>query len=263
MSIVQISDSEFQIVQKLLFKETGISLGDNKKTMVQSRLEKRLRFHNIDSYSNYLKIVQISEVEKIEFLNELTTNETYFFREIKHFEFLNKLASKSEHLRVWSAAASMGAEAYSISMVLDSNIKNKNWEVVGSDINTQTLDIAKAGLYQFSWIKKIPTKYQQSYCLKGTNKYKDKMLIDRELIKNVTFHENNLLQENPSLGEFDVIFLRNVLLYFTEETKIKVIKNVMKNLKTGGYLIISMTEHFADEKIENIKYLRDAIYQKV
>jgi chemotaxis protein methyltransferase CheR len=262
-SVVQIKDKEFQIIQKLLFKETGISLGDNKKTMVQSRLEKRLRHHNINCYSDYLKIVQISHVEKVEFLNELTTNETYFFREMKHFEFLSALADKSKSLRVWSAAASMGAEAYSIAMLLDDKIANRQWEVVGTDINTQTLDIAKMGLYQFSWIKKIPTKFQQKYCLKGSNTYKDKMLIDRELIKNVHFYENNLLKENLGLGEFDVIFLRNVLLYFTEETKLKVIENVMKILKSGGYLIISMTEHFEDAKIENIKYLQNAIYQKV
>jgi chemotaxis protein methyltransferase CheR len=201
--------------------------------------------------------------KKFHFLNELTTNETYFFREMKHFDFLGELANKSDSLRIWSAAASMGAEAYSIAMLLDDKIAHKNWEVVGTDINTQTLDIARMGLYQFSWIKKIPTNFQQKYCLKGSNNYKDKMLIDRELIKNVHFYENNLLKENKTLGEFDVIFLRNVLLYFTEETKLKVIENVMKNLKPGGYLIISMTEHFEDSKIANIKYLKNAIYQKV
>jgi len=263
MGPVQISDVEFQIVQKLLFKETGISLADTKMKMVQSRLDKRLRFHNITSYSNYLKIVQISYAEKTEFINELTTNETYFFRESKHFEFLETIAKEKTGLRVWSAAASIGAEAYSIAMVLDSCILHNQWKVLGTDINTATLEIAKKGLYPLSWSEKIATKYQKKYCLRGSNKHKDKMLIDMGNEKNILFLENNLLEENKELGLFDVIFLRNVLLYFTEETKLKVIQNVLNNLETGGYLIISLTEHFDDKKIENIKYLHNAIYQKV
>lgn len=263
MNPIQISDIEFQIVQKLLFKEAGISLADTKMKMVQSRLDKRLRFHNITSYSNYLKIVQISTAEKTEFINELTTNETYFFRESKHFEFLENIAKERNSLSVWSAAASMGAEAYSIAMVLDNCIKNHQWKVLGTDINTATLEIAKQGLYPLSWSEKIATKYQKKYCLKGSNKHRDKMLIDMGSDKNIRFHENNLLEENKEIGMFDVIFLRNVLLYFTEETKLKVIQNVLNNLETGGYLIISLTEHFDDKKIENIKYLHNAIYQKV
>lgn len=263
MGPIQISDIEFQIVQKLLFKETGISLADTKMKMVQSRLDKRLRFHNITSYSSYLKIVQISNAEKAEFINELTTNETYFFRESKHFEFLETIAKERMSLKVWSAAASMGAEAYSIAMILDSCIKNNQWKVVGTDINTATLDIARKGIYPLSWSEKIAIKYQKKYCLRGSNKHKDKMLIDMGHEKDILFFEHNLLEENKALGLFDVIFLRNVLLYFTEETKLKVIQNVLNNLEIGGYLIISLTEHFDDKKIENIKYLHNAIYQKV
>lgn len=261
---LQITDVEFNIVQKLLFKETGISLADTKQKMVQSRLDKRLRHHNLTSYSSYLKVVQISKEEKVEFINELTTNETYFFRELKHFEFLEALTKKATKMRVWSAAASMGAEAYSIAMILDDSLGSKNWKVVGTDINTSTLDIARLALYPFAWSSKVPLKYQKKYCLKGANQYKDKMLIDMgEGKNNIEFYENNLLVVNQTLGKFDVIFLRNVLLYFSDETKIKVIENVLNNLEVGGYLIISVTEHFDDKKIPNIKYLQNAIYQKV
>ncbi len=262
---LQITDAEFNIVQKLLFKETGISLADTKQKMVQSRLDKRLRHHNLTSYSSYLKVVQISKEEKVAFINELTTNETYFFRELKHFEFLEDLVKKcTSKMRVWSAAASMGAEAYSIAMILDDKLGSNNWKVVGTDINTSTLDIARLALYPFAWSSKVPLKYQKKYCLKGANQYKDKMLIDMgEGKNNIEFTENNLLAVNSTLGTFDVIFLRNVLLYFSEETKIKVIENVLNNLEVGGYLIISVTEHFDDKKISNIKYLQNAIYQKV
>jgi chemotaxis protein methyltransferase CheR len=263
MGPIEINDIEFQIIQKLLFKETGISLADTKMKMVQSRLDKRLRFHNINCYSSYLKIVQISNAEKTEFINELSTNETYFFRETKHFEFLENLAKGSSGLRVWSAAASMGAEAYSIAMVLDTLIPNGKWKIVGTDINTSTLEIARKGLYPLSWSEKIPSKYQKKYCLRGSNKTKDKMLIDMGEGRDISFFENNLLEENKDIGKFDVIFLRNVLLYFTEETKLKVINNILNNLEIGGYLIISLTEHFDDKKVKNIKYLHNAIYQKV
>jgi chemotaxis protein methyltransferase CheR len=263
MSVIPINDMEFQVVQKVLFKESGITLSDTKKMMVQSRLDKRLKNLNIKSYADYLKVVQISMDERTEFVNELTTNETYFFRESKHFDFLKILAKSSKKLRIWSAAASIGAEAYSIGMVLDTYVQGGEWEVVASDINTATLEIARRRLYPFVWSGKIPQQYQKKYCLRGTDKYKDKLLIDSRISQQVEFVENNLLQANPKLGQFDVVFLRNVLLYFTDETKIRVIRNVLENLKTGGFLIISLTEHFDHQKIDDLEYLHSAIYQKI
>lgn len=263
MSMIIINNNEFLVVQKLLLKECGISLNDSKKSMVETRLNRRLKHYKVDSYKNYLKIVQISLTEKTTFLNLLTTNETYFFREQNHFDFLEKIALQNTKLRVWSAATSMGAEAYSIAAVLDYNLSKNNWEVYGSDINTEVLNIAQKALYPFHWSEKIPQPYRSKYCLQGHGQYEDKMLIDKNRLSNVYFFENNLMQINNEIGEFDIIFLRNVLLYFNEETKIKVILNVIENLKLGGFLIISLTETFESKKIENLKFIKNNTYQKV
>jgi chemotaxis protein methyltransferase CheR len=260
---IELKQAEFAIIQKLLFKECGISLSDNKKIMVESRLFKRVEFHKVSSYADYLKIVQISHAEKNEFLNCLSTNETYFFREENHFNFLTSLAKSSTQLKVWSAATSMGSEAYSIAMILDSHLASNSWEVKASDINTEVLNVAKKGLYPLSWSEKIPQVYRTKYCLKGSRRFENKMLIDRVLSKNINFFKHNLINQDLTIGEFDVIFLRNVLLYFTEETKIQVISNILSNLRFGGYLIISMTETFEDEKIENLRFIKNNIYQKV
>lgn len=260
---IKITSIEFGTIQKLLFKECGISLNDNKQSMVEARLNKRLEYYKVDSYADYLKIVQLSKVEKNEFLNALSTNETYFFREEAHFNFIEDLASKSTSLRIWSAAASMGAEAYSIAMILDTYMQSNAWQVLGSDLNTEVLEVAKNGLYPFSWSSKIPLPYKSKYCLKGSGKFEGKMLIDRILSKNMEFFKHNLLESNITLDEFDVIFLRNVLLYFTEETKIKVIQNLLYNLKVGGYLIISLTENFDEKQIPQLKFIKNNIYQRV
>lgn len=258
---LSLSNSEFAVVKKIVFNEIGISLNDSKKNMVENRLFKRLKHHKIDSFANYIKIVQLSALEKTNFLNEISTNETYFFREKLHFDFVEELSKKSSKLRVWSAASSIGTEAYSIAMVLDSNLKN--WEVLGTDINTHVLDIARMGLYQISFLDKIPKEYQNKYCLIGRNQYEGKILIDRTLNTNMIFFENNLMYENTKIGTFDIIFLRNVLLYFTEETKRKVISNLLCNLKKGGYLILGLTEYFDDKDFPSLKYEKNSIYKKV
>lgn len=258
---ISLRNSEFAVIKKIVFNEIGISLNDSKKNMVQNRLFKRLKHYQINDFANYIKIVQLSKFEKSKFLNEISTNETYFFREKIHFEFLKELSKQSKELKVWSAASSIGAEAYSIAMVLDSLLEK--WEVTGTDINTHVLDIAKMGLYQLSFLDKIPKDYQEKYCLIGRNQYEGKMLIDRTLQSKLIFFENNLMHDNIQMGKFDVIFLRNVLLYFTDETKEKVIKNLLINLKVGGYLILGLTDYFDNKNIKSLKYLNNSIYKKV
>jgi len=261
MYIVNMRSSEFAIIKRIVFDKIGITLNDNKKEMVRNRLFCRILHYKLDSFSNYIKIVQLSELEMAEFLNRISTNETYFFREQVHFDFLHNLAKKLKYLRVWSAASSIGAEAYSIAMTLDHAMKK--WDVLGSDINTHVLKIATTGLYQLPMLNKIPQKYKEKYCLLGRNQFENKILVDRKLLENTTFLENNLMKENVMLGKFDVIFIRNVLIYFSDETKIKVIKNILNNLKDGGYLIIGLTDVINDSHFKSLRYMNNSIYQKV
>ena len=263
MQKIEISSDEFTTLQTLIFKEVGISLADSKKTMVQSRLHKRLVHYKLDSFAQYLRIVQITLTEKIEMINLITTNETYFFREEAHFDFIKSLLGKDiSFIRIWSAASSVGAEAYSLAMMIDAALGKNKWEIIGSDINSEVVKKARMGLYPISWITKIPDEYKSRYCLKGKGKYEGQFLLDRGLCANMHFLENNLLEQNNSIGEFDIIFLRNVLLYFSDETKELVVKNVISNLKVGGFLVISLTENINSVNVKNLQQIQTSVFQK-
>lgn len=261
-----LQDAEFRTFQKLIFQEAGIDLNDTKKLLVQSRLMKQLITYGFSTYTEYLRYIQINPVEKTEMINLLTTNETYFFREIEHFEFIQKdilshYRPKGK-FRVWSAAASVGAEAYSTAMLLDSLLARTNWEIVGTDINTEVIKKARIGLYPESWVEKIPMDLRKRYCLKGKGDNQGKFLIDRSLIPNMRFEQANLLELKGDLGYFDVIFLRNVLIYFDNATKQKVVDNVIKQLYPGGYFFISHTENLNMINTENLEQIKTAIYRK-
>jgi chemotaxis protein methyltransferase CheR len=267
MSTVVLKDDEFVVFQKIIFKEAGINLSDKKKILVQSRLFKRIMHYKLKSYAEYIRLVQLNKQELNEMVNLLTTNETYFFREIEHFEFLQKIVipeyAYNSKLRVWSAAASVGAEAYSAAMLLDSYMHNGGWEIVGTDINSDVIKKARIGLYPEKWVEKIPPAFRTKYCLKGKGQHEGQFLIDRSLISNMTFQTANLLQPNIELGKFNFIFLRNVLIYFDVETKQKVVDNVVERLNIGGYFIISLTENLNMLQIPKLKQIRTSVYQRV
>lgn len=168
---------------------------------------------------------------------------------------------KKDKIRVWSAASSVGAEAYSIAMLLDNSLSS--YEIFGSDINSEVIKKANIGLYPLKWMDKIPKDLVLKYCLKGKGEHKGWFLVDRCLIENMSFQEKNLMDTHLDLGMFDVVFLRNVLIYFDKETKIKIINNVIANLKVGGYFFISLTEHIHDLNINNLEQVQSSIFKKV
>jgi len=266
MAII-LSDNEFTTIQKLIFREVGIDLQSSKKLLVQSRLLKRLLFYKLDSYLEYIRLIQINSQERIEMINLITTNETYFYREIDHFEYLQKVIIPAHpfkaKFRFWSAAASVGAEAYSIAMLLDKTMAKSDWEVVGTDINTEVIKKARIGLYPEKWADKIPVELKKQYCLKGRGKHEGQFLMDRTLVENMDFQVGNLLQFNSEVGKFDVIFLRNVLIYFDDETKQLVIDNVLRNLKVGGYFFISLTENLNMLNTSILESVETSVYRKI
>ena len=261
-----LSNAEFRIFQKVIFQEAGIDLNESKKSLVQSRLLKRLLQYGFESYAEYVRLVQINSAEKIEMVNLLTTNETYFFREMEHYEFIQKELLPHYHIknkfRVWSAAASVGAEAYSTAMLLDTTLSKSSWEIVGTDINTEVIKKARIGLYPESWIKKIPLDLRKRYCLKGKGEHDGKFLIDRSLILNMRFEEANLLNLTKDIGYFDVVFLRNILIYFDHVTKQSVVDTVLDRLLPGGYFFISHTENLNRLKVDCLQQVKTAIYCK-
>ncbi|MFA6143596.1 MAG: protein-glutamate O-methyltransferase CheR [Sulfurimonas sp.] len=265
-SSLTLSEQEFSLIQKIVFDEAGISLDQSKTSMVQNRLFKRMSFYNFTKFNDYIRVVQFNRDERIEMINQITTNETYFFREEIHFNFLSSIVKKHrspEVFRAWSAAASVGAEAYSIAMLLDRTLGHEAYHVVGTDINTEVLKKARLGLYPESWVDKISPEYRSKYCLKGKGQYARQFLVAPEIIRHVTFLEGNLLKVQNELGMFDIIFLRNVLIYFNDATREIVVRNVIKNLKVGGYLILSLTESIKHLSIEELVQADASIYQKV
>jgi len=264
--MISITQVEYQKFSQLIFDEVGIALGENKQALLESRFYKRILHFQLASFESYYKLCVSDKTEKIEMLNLITTNETYFFREQDHFDFLKNYLLEYQgvtKVKIWSAASSVGAEAYSIAMVCDSLLASSRWEILGTDINSQVVKKARMGLYPITWSEKIPTEFRRKYCLKGKGRNEGLFLINRELAKNVKFQTNNLLEANYSFGSFDIVFLRNVLLYFNDETRKQVIKNIMQNMKIGSYLIISQTENLNGLGIEGLEQVESSIFKVV
>ena len=261
-----LTQKEFVLFQQTIVKNIGIKLTHQKLHLVQSRLLKRVLHHNLNTFYDYHKVILQNNKELKCMLNLITTNETSFFREQQHFEFLQFLLQKMQphsQLRVWSAASSIGAEAYSIAMILDTYLELHQWEIIATDVNTKVVQKASKGLYSETLLNKIPLHYKQQYCLKGKGRFKGHFLIDRKLLNNISFKVHNLLENTKLFGEFDIIFLRNVLIYFDNDIKQKVLNNIINNLKIGGYLIISLTENLDGLNIKQLKKHQSSIYQKI
>ncbi|MCQ8103976.1 protein-glutamate O-methyltransferase CheR [Methylomonas sp. SURF-2] len=262
-----LKEHEFRWIKDYLYRHAGIVLNDSKHALVTGRLEKRLRYHGIRSYSEYFRILDKAgfERETSMAIDLLTTNETYFFREPKHFDFLTSQVfphhTPGQTFRIWSAASSSGEEAYTLAMLLAEFGKTTQWEIIGTDISTRILEKAQRGLYPLSAAEKIPTTLLKKYCLKGSGEYDGFFLIDPSIRARVRFKYANLIEKLPELGGFDVIFLRNVMIYFDIPTKQKLVERIRSYLRPGGYFIISHSESL--NGISNqFKMLAPSIYQK-
>lgn len=265
--IAPLNADEFNWISQFLNERTGIQLKDGKQAMVMGRLEKRLRKHNFQSYGEYFRSLGQSgnEVELRLAIDLLTTNETYFFREPQHFDyFCSQILPKhplSKPLRVWSAACSSGEEAYTLALLLAEYFPSNPWEIIGTDISSRVLEKAKDGLYPLPASEYIPPGLLKKYCLKGVDDYDGFLLIDPSIRKRVKFEHANLIGELPDLGMFDVIFLRNVMIYFEQDTKQRVLDRLQRYLLSGGHFIISHTESLNGFKTP-LKMIKPSIYQK-
>ncbi len=244
-----ISQAEFAQFQRFIFDAAGITMSDAKKALVGGRLAKRVAHFGVASYADYFRVLQGgSAPEEVQVaIDLLTTNETYFFREPKHFELLRERAmaarAAGKPLRVWSAACSSGEECYSIAMVLaDCMGATGAWEIVGSDICTKVLHQAQRGHYRMERARHIPPEYLKKYCLKGGGAQEGTLLVDSSLRRRVQFGQVNLNTALPQLGQFDLIFLRNVMIYFSGPTKRAVVERLAGALKPDGRLIIGHSE---------------------
>ncbi len=265
-----ISDREFQDFQRFIYEAAGISLSPAKKALVSGRLAKRLQAHKLGSYGEYFSLLRDghNSIEVQTAIDLLTTNETYFFREPKHFDVLRQAAAehmegtRSAHpFRVWSAASSTGEEAYSMAMVLADQLGNRPWEVVGTDISTRVVAQARSGHYVRQRTTQIPMTYLKRFCLKGVGEQEGTVLMNKDLRERVSFRHGNLNAPLPELGQFDVVFLRNVMIYFDVATKRKVVERVLAPLRTGGYFCIGHSESL-HEINSTVRQIAPATYRK-
>jgi len=261
------SDKEFYLFQKLILERLGISLPLQKKALLTNRLWKRLRDCDLGSFEEYYHYI-LSDEGSIELgvaLELITTNETYFFREQKHFDYLAQSIlpefKGEKKLRVWSAAASTGEEPYSIAMLLEEKCQT-DWELECSDVNNSVIERARKAIYPDARIQNIPQHYLRRFCRKGIGPQAGFIRVTQELREKVNFFTLNLHHEFPDVGKFDLVFLRNVLIYFDNDTKAKVLERVANVLNPNGVLFVGHSEslHGVTPRFTPIK---PAIYRLV
>ena len=272
----EITDKEFDHIKDLMYRRTGVHLKPTKKPLVMTRLRKRLEELKLTRFTDYIPLVEREGGPEIEiFINALTTNETYFFRHTKQFnylyehilpEILGNGARLGFHARIWSGASSSGEEPYSIAMTCREFFKGRpGWKVhmVASDINSEVIAEAREGIFSDRSIKDVPSslkeKYFTPYASTQNRMWKEFQLSD-QIIGSVKFTQHNLLKPFAE-KDFDVIFLRNVMIYFDPESKQKVVDNVLASLKPGGYFIISLSESLSDIRT-SLTQVYSGVYQK-
>jgi chemotaxis protein methyltransferase CheR len=256
-SRMSITDKEFSQLREFIHAHTGIALSQHKRALVCSRLAKRLRRHGLYSYADYYALLTQADPEGLELvamINCITTNKTDFFREPHHFRFLSEVVfpayrqnpNRVKPLRIWSAASSTGEEAYSLAMTAleaMSSFNEQDIRILVTDIDTDVLSRAADGIYSLTHAAHIPEALLRRYFLKGQGTHAGEIMAKPLLKSLLHFHWLNLLDKPwPMHEKFDVIFCRNVLIYFDKATQSDMFMRMAGALKPGGYLMLGHSE---------------------
>lgn len=248
-----LSDELFDKFVKLIYRKTGLSYEYNKKYFVQKRIEKRAEILEIDTLSEYFIMLKYTEnsAEFDKLVNELTVNETYFFREFPQLQnfaedvlpIVVKEKGLYKKIKVWCAACSTGEEPYTLSIIFNEMLENpEEWEIqiIASDINTEVLQSAKIGLYESRAVKDVPDEYLEKYFTRRHDKY----LINLNIRNSVNFMRINLMEESDisSINGCDFIFCRNCLIYFDDESRKNVLSSFYESLNPGGFIFLGHSE---------------------
>lgn len=278
-NIESIEEPEFNYIRDLVYKNTGIVLAPHKKVMVQSRLNVRLRINGIPSFKDYVDALKnnktFASAEILELINRITTNKTDFFRENHHFEFLRDkffpafeqkaLDTGLKKLRIWCAAASTGEEPYSIAITAQEYFGNKlGWDIkiVATDIDTNVLEIAKKGFYKADRLIPVPENLKKKYFDIGEVGGIEHYSVKQVLKSMITYKKLNLLEfPYPVSEKMDLIFCRNVIIYFDKPTQKNIFAEFENVLKEDAYLIIGHSETMFGIS-DKYKFLGHTIYQK-
>ncbi|WP_376989000.1 CheR family methyltransferase [Bosea sp. R86505] len=272
-----LSDKHFNAIARFIEARVGIKLPQTKRTMVEGRLRKRVRalaLPGLQAYGAHLFERGGLDDELVHLIDCVTTNKTDFFREPSHFEFLRDVAvpqitqrqgGRPPQLKIWSAASSTGAEAYTAAMVLQDMVaagKLARFSILGTDVSTEVLRDARAAIYPRAFVAPVPAAMQQRYLMRSRNPREDVVRVTPELRRTVHFERLNLMDESyPFDRDVDVIFCRNVLIYFDKPTQNAVLSRLASHLRPGGFLMLGHSESMAGSGVDQLRSVVPTVYQ--
>lgn len=250
-----LTHTNFRRLAELIHDYSGIKMPPSKKTMLEGRLRRRVRargMSGVNAYCRYLFEDGGLETELVHLMDAVTTNKTEFFREPAHFDFVTQrclpaIAAEGRRvIRAWSAAASMGAEAYTLAMVFEefcAERRGMDYSILGTDLCTEVLKIAVRGVYPEAMIDPVPAALRQKYVMRSLQAARREARITPELRAKASFGRLNLMDERyPVVDDMDIIFCRNILIYFDKPTQAAVLRRLCSHLRPGGYLFLGHSE---------------------
>ena len=269
-----LSAASYEFIRSIIYKETRINLGEGKRELVAARVGKRLRALNCPSYEAYCKHIKENPTgpEFYNLIDAISTNHTFFFREINHFNFLNETILPSfangqlgnpNRLKIWSCACSTGEEPYSVGISLSNffeKLPNKDWSIDCSDISSRVLEFASKGVYDLDKIKNVPPEWRGKYFQKGENQMQGYCRVKPNVSQKIDFRRINLFESYPWTEKFQIIFCRNVMIYFDRKTQEDLVGRLAKHLVPGGYLLIGHAESLTGIN-HPYNTIKPAIYQ--
>jgi len=270
---LELSDHEFKLFKDLVYEQSGIYFNNDKKELVRARLLKRMRALGLNNFNAYYKVIREDRTneELLHTLDAISTHVSSFFRESKHFDFLENtglpevLRRDDSYIHIWSCACSTGEEPYSIAMTIMEALpdyRRYNIRILATDIAHSVLAHAEKGIYTKEKVREVNPIYVQKYFLKAEDRKNGRLMVKPELQQLIQFTMFNLNGPHwPFEKFFDIIFCRNVLIYFDRETQEKLINKLARILKPGGFLLVGHSESLIAIK-HDLKYLRPTIYQK-
>lgn len=272
-TLARLTNKEFELLSRFIYEQFGIKMPLAKKTLLECRLQKRLRALQIENFRQYIDFLFSKtgrEQELLLMATVVTTNKTDFFREAAHFNFLRSLDwnayfrgdTSGKVLKVWSAACSSGEEPFTLAMTLQ-ELNTFDYQILGTDLSKDVLEKALNAVYTEERVQPVPLMYKQKYFLKHKDPKKRILRITPELRKKVSFRQLNLMDDYFDLPcKQDIIFCRNVLIYFDRPTQEKVIRKLCSHLKEGGFLFIGHSESLSDLHLPLLQK-KSTVYQKI
>lgn len=266
---IELSEKQFLKISQLVYRRCGINLREGKEALVRARLMKRLRALELDDFQQYIKYLESDKTEKELhlMLDLITTNKTSFFREPEHFDYLRQKIVpelKEKRLRLWCAGCSSGEEPFSLAMLLRqevSDIDGKDIRILATDISLRMLDRARKAQYGAETVSDLPRSFLQKYFARTPNGSSRQYQVKDEVRAMVRLAKLNLMESWPMKGPFNVIFCRNVMIYFDKATQQSLVKRFGNLLESGGYLFVGHSESLSAIS-HNLRYVQPAVYRK-